>query len=104
MKKKFIRSPAIELPSESASTKNNKTKKKLNFYTQSDYNKWLESINPKEWEIEYKKGLAALLDDEYEDIIKRPNLTKISQDELSKTYLNIWFGKESELRKIEMMK
>lgn len=85
-------------------SKNSKTKKKINFYTQSDYNKWLESINTKEWEIEYKKGLAALLDDEYEDIIKRPNLTKISQDELSKTYLNIWFGKESELRKIEMMK
>lgn len=85
-------------------SKNNKSKKKISFYTQEDYVKWLESINTKEWDIEYKKGLAALVDDEYSEIINNPILTQITTDDLSKGYLNIWFGKDSELRKIEMLK
>ena len=85
-------------------SKNNKTKKKISFYTSEDYTKWLESVNTKEWEIEYKKGLAALVDDEYSEIINNPRLTQITTDDLSKEYLNIWFGKESELRKVEMLK
>jgi DNA topoisomerase-2 len=85
-------------------SKNNKTKKKISFYTPEDYTKWLESVNTKEWEIEYKKGLAALVDDEYSEIINNPRLTQITTDDLSKEYLNIWFGKESELRKVEMLK
>jgi DNA gyrase/topoisomerase IV subunit B len=84
--------------------KNIKNKKKTSFYKQDDYNKWLVQIKPKEWEIEYKKGLAALLDDEYAEIINNPILTKIKSDETSKTQLNVWFGKESELRKNEMLK
>ena len=85
-------------------SKNNKTKKKISFYTTEDYTKWLESVNTREWEIEYKKGLAALVDDEYSEIINNPRLTQITTDDLSKEYLNVWFGKESELRKVEMLK
>jgi len=85
-------------------SKNNKTKKKISFYTPEDYTKWLESVNTREWEIEYKKGLAALVDDEYSEIINNPRLTQITTDDLSKEYLNVWFGKESELRKVEMLK
>jgi DNA topoisomerase-2 len=85
-------------------SKNNKTKKKISFYTQDEYNKWLGTINSKEWEIEYKKGLAALVDDEYSEIINNPRLTQITSDDLSKEYLNVWFGKDSELRKVEMLK
>lgn len=85
-------------------SKNIKSKKKISFYTQEEYNKWLDSINTKEWEIDYKKGLAALVDEEYSEIINSPRLTQITTDELSKEYLNIWFGKESELRKVEMLK
>ena len=85
-------------------SKNLKSKKKISFYTQDEYNKWLSSINSKEWEIEYKKGLAALVDDEYSEIINNPRLTQITTDNISKEYLNIWFGKDSELRKIEMLK
>lgn len=84
--------------------KNIKSKKKISFYTQEEYNKWLESINTKEWDIDYKKGLAALVDEEYSEIINNPRLTQITTDELTKDYLNIWFGKESELRKVEMLK
>lgn len=84
--------------------KNIKTKKKTSFYTQSEYDNWLEKIKAKDWEIEYKKGLAALLDDEYAEIINNPILTQITTDDLSKEFLNIWFGKDSELRKKEMLK
>ncbi len=84
--------------------KNLKSKKKTSFYTQESYNLWLSGINTKEWEIEYKKGLAALLDDEYAEIINNPILTKITVDDLSKETLNVWFGKDSEPRKKEMLK
>jgi DNA topoisomerase-2 len=53
-------------------SQNIKSKKKINFYTQDEYNKWLEGITPKEWIIKYKKGLAALSNDEYEEIILKP--------------------------------
>ncbi len=84
--------------------KNNKSKKKNSFYTQDEYFEWLEKINTKDYEIEYKKGLAALVDDEYSEIIQNPILTKITTDEISKDSLNIWFGKDSELRKKEMLR
>jgi DNA gyrase/topoisomerase IV subunit B len=83
---------------------NTKTKKKIPFYSQQEYNTWLEKANPKEWEIKYKKGLAALVDDEYKEIIHNPRLTKIKKDDVSTKSLNIWFGKESDLRKIELLK
>jgi DNA gyrase/topoisomerase IV subunit B len=84
--------------------KNNKSKKKISFYTQEEYNQWLEKNEPKGFEIEYKKGLAALVDDEYSEIIQNPILTRITSDDISKESLNIWFGKDSELRKKEMLK
>ena len=84
-------------------SKNKKLKKKISFYTQEEYNKWIGSINTKEWEIEYKKGLGALVDEEYKEIINSPRLTKITSDELSKKYLNVWFGKDSDLRKTELL-
>ena len=84
--------------------KNNKSKKKISFYTQEEYNQWLEKNEPKGFEIEYKKGLAALVDDEYSEIIQNPILTRITSDDISKEILNIWFGKDSELRKKEMLK
>lgn len=85
-------------------SQNIKSKKKINFYIQDEYNKWLETISPKEWNIKYKKGLAALSNDEYEDIILKPRLIMITNDELSKETLNIWFGKDAELRKTELLK
>lgn len=83
---------------------NKKTKKKELFYTQSEYNKWIEKIDPKLWDIEYKKGLAALVDDEYDEIINKPNIILIKKDDLSDKYLDIWFGKSSDLRKDQILK
>jgi len=74
-------------------------KKKIMFYSQTEYNNWISSANPKLWEIKYKKGLSALVDDEYNEIINNPKLTLITKDDLSNNSLDIWFGKNSELRK-----
>jgi len=85
-------------------SQNIKSKKKINFYTQDEYAKWLDSINAKDWIIKYKKGLAALSNDEYEEIILKPRLMSILPDEFSSDSLNIWFGKDSELRKEQLLK
>ena len=81
-----------------------KTKKKVLFYTQNEYNEWAEQNDLKQFEIKYKKGLAALVDDEYDDIINRPRLTLITKDEASKGSLETWFGKSADLRKNELLK
>ena len=81
-----------------------KAKKKVLFYTQGEYNEWAEQNDLKQFEIKYKKGLAALVDDEYDDIINRPRLTLITKDEASKGSLETWFGKSSDLRKNELLK
>jgi DNA topoisomerase-2 len=80
-----------------------KKQKKILFYTQTEYNNWAEKNELKNFEVKYKKGLAALVDDEYQDIINSPRMTLITKDELSEGSLDIWFGKNSDLRKIELL-
>ena len=84
--------------------RNNRSKKKTPFFSQPDYAKWLPTVSPKDWEIKYKKGLSALVDDEYQDIIQNPRLTLISTDERSAESLSAWFGKDSEPRKVELLR
>jgi DNA topoisomerase-2 len=81
-----------------------KKAKKILFYTQTEYNDWADKADMKQYEIKYKKGLAALVDDEYQDIINNPRMTKISKDDISTEYLDIWFGKNADLRKTELLK
>ena len=81
-----------------------KGKKKVIFYTQSEYNQFAETNDLKQFDIKYKKGLAALVDDEYQDIINSPRMTAITKDDVSSTSLDIWFGKSSDLRKTELLK
>jgi len=81
-----------------------KTKKKVLFYTQTEYNEFVEKNDLKQFDIKYKKGLAALVDDEYQDIINSPRMTLITKDEVSDKSLDIWFGKSSDLRKTELLK
>ena len=80
-----------------------KTKKKILFYSQTEYNQWSEKADLKQWEIKYKKGLAALVDDEYQDIINSPKMTPITKDDMSSDSLDIWFGRNSDLRKTELL-
>jgi DNA topoisomerase-2 len=81
-----------------------KGKKKILFYSQTEYNDWSSKTDLKHWEIKYKKGLAALVDDEYQDIINSPRMTLISKDDVADKSLDIWFGKSSDLRKVELLK
>lgn len=81
-----------------------KGKKKLLFYSQTEWSKFEAEANLKDYEVKYKKGLAALVDDEYQDIINNPRLTLITKDDLSENSLDIWFGKNSDLRKTELLK
>lgn len=85
-------------------TSKDKKRGKMFFYTQGEYNDWESKTDLKNWEISYKKGLAALVDDEYSDIINNPRLTLLTKDDVSETSLDIWFGKNSDLRKTELLK
>jgi DNA topoisomerase-2 len=81
-----------------------KGKKKILFYSQTEYNEWADQNDLKTFEIKYKKGLAALVDDEYQDIINSPRLTLINKNDVSSGALETWFGKNSDLRKVELLK
>ena len=93
----------VETPIVVATSKDKK-KGKISFYTQGEYNDWESKVDLKNWEVSYKKGLAALVDDEYSDIINNPRLTLLTKDDVSETSLDIWFGKNSDLRKTELLK
>lgn len=83
---------------------NTKNKKqKISFYTQKEYSDWENKTNLKDWDIKYKKGLAALVDDEYEQIIKDPKLIAIKSSDFCAEKLEIWFGKNTEGRKKEII-
>jgi len=75
------------------------------FYTNDEFEHWANkrTTNISTWEVEYKKGLAALEDDEYEEIIKNPKTVKIKFDSDSKSSLEAWFGKDSTPRKERLL-
>jgi hypothetical protein len=75
----------------------------VSFYTKDEFDKW-KNNDPKGWQTEYKKGLAALESEEYEIIIKEPKLIRITADKLAKESLNAWFGKDSNKRKTRLLK
>ena len=93
----------VETPIVVATSKDKK-KSKISFYTQGEYNEWESKVDLKNWEVSYKKGLAALVDDEYSNIINNPRLTLLTKDDVSETSLDIWFGKNADLRKNELLK
>jgi DNA gyrase/topoisomerase IV subunit B len=81
-----------------------KGKEILYFYSNDEYNTWESKIgNIKQWDIEYKKGLASLEDYEYEEIIKNPRLIKIKNDKFYRESLKAWFGGDSAPRKVKLL-
>jgi len=77
-----------------------KGKQILSFYTDDEYSAWVKKTKAiKTWDVEYKKGLAALENDEYKEIIKNPNIYTFTADELYKDTLHAWFGDDSTPRK-----
>ena len=81
-----------------------KGKQTMSFYTNEEYHKWFNEIDPKPWSIEYKKGLASLEDVEYNDIIRNPNTLLLTSDKLFKQTLSEWFGGDSAPRKTKLLK
>ena len=83
-----------------------KGKNVLNFYTNREFEDWCNkgSVNTNTWNIEYKKGLAALEDDEYREIIVNPVTLEVKLDKDSKSSLESWFGKDSQPRKDRLLR
>jgi hypothetical protein len=67
------------------------------FYNLTEYNLWLPKNDIKSYDINIKKGLAALVDDEYK-YYKQSKITLITKDDFSSKSLETWFGKNSELK------
>lgn len=74
------------------------------FYSNEEYQAWETKTGAKGWEVEYKKGLAALEDVEYREIIHNPVLVKMQNDKKYKESLNDWFGTDSAMRKEKLLK
>jgi DNA topoisomerase-2 len=74
------------------------------FYSNEEYAAWEKKNATKGWNVEYKKGLAALEDEEYKEIIHNPVLVKIDKDVEYKESLNDWFGNDSSVRKEKLLK
>lgn len=79
-------------------------KETKSFYSAKEFSDWEAKTASKKWEIEYKKGLAALEDEEYREIIHNPVTVQIKNDKLYKESLNDWFGSDSSVRKEKLLK
>lgn len=73
------------------------------FYSSHEFEMWLSSNDPKKYSIEYKKGLASLVDEQYKDIIQRPRLFAVVRGQTDFEPLNVWFGDDVMKRKGKIM-
>lgn len=81
-----------------------KDKERKCFYTDNEFLEWSTSQpNIKKWKIEYKKGLAALEDIDYMEIIQNPKMFAVRGSEMLEKTLDTWFGDDSEKRKVKII-
>jgi len=74
------------------------------FYTNKEFEAWEEaqkSLNG--WSIEYKKGLAALENEEYKEIIRNPNYFVLDKGNNFQGTLETWFAGDSSPRKLKIL-
>ena len=74
------------------------------FYTTQEFQEWesqQKSLN--QWEVEYKKGLAALEDEEYQEIIQNPKMITIERGDHFQETLSTWFAADSLPRKLKIL-
>ena len=71
------------------------------FYTDDDYNKWLEKNNTKDYNIKYIKGLSGHSKKEVEQLFKNlnKNVYTFNLDDPSKEYFEIFYGIDPDKRK-----
>lgn len=76
----------------------------LSFYSDEDYKSWeSKQRSLSSWSIEYKKGLAALENEEYQEIISNPKTFILTKGKDFEHTLNTWFSKDSEPRKKKIL-
>ena len=74
-------------------------KEKIDFYTQREYEEWCQKHDVTKYEVTYYKGLAALENTEYKEMLLNPRKFYYELDENAHKELDIWFGKDSDKRK-----
>lgn len=74
-------------------------KEKFDFYRQHEYEEWCKTHDVSKYEVTYYKGLAALENEDYKEMIQNPNKFYYELDENALEELDIWFGKDSDKRK-----
>lgn len=76
----------------------------LSFYSNADFEAWMSKAKDlKKWDVAYKKGLAALEDAEYKEIIQNPKLFSIAGGKDLKSTLETWFSGDSAPRKRKIL-
>ncbi len=82
-----------------------KGNEKFSFYTMEEFQEWENKTKDiKKWDISYKKGLAALADEEYKEIIQNPRVFSISGGQSLKPTLDTWFSGNSAPRKAKILR
>lgn len=77
---------------------------KVSFYNSTDFEIWQSKQKDlSKWDIAYKKGLAALEDEEAKNIIQNPKLFGISGGCELRPTLDLWFAGDSEPRKRKIL-
>jgi len=80
-------------------------KKVINFYSEKEFNTWVHSFDilPKNYDIRYYKGLAGHSEEEMlKDIGANPIIYTFTYDDATLKKMEIMYGKESALRKLEL--
>jgi DNA gyrase/topoisomerase IV subunit B len=81
-----------------------KGEERISFYSNSEFESWVSSTKDiKKWDIGYKKGLAALEDHDYQEIIRNPKMFSISGGEILRETLETWFSGDSSPRKAKIL-
>jgi DNA topoisomerase-2 len=76
----------------------------ISFYTAAEFEEWQSKQKDlKKWDISYKKGLAALEDGEYKEIIQNPRLFAVSAGSELKQTLDAWFASDPAIRKQKIL-
>jgi DNA topoisomerase-2 len=79
-----------------------KGKQKKYFYSQREWDDYQSKNSLSGWSVSYKKGLGSLEDAEYKDMIQNPRKVLIEWDKESETFLECWFGNDTEPRKKQL--
>lgn len=76
----------------------------LPFYSAVEFDTWQEKQRDlSKWDIAYKKGLAALEDEEAKEIIVNPRMFSISGGKELKPTLDAWFASDPAIRKQKIL-